>query len=719
MKIFSLPNLTSHAVAITDDVTISTVSNPRPAGMSKQQYGDWCRLSTTQSNFISAWEGLNPQGRVAAQNPGRILHGIIADYDNPNALNHLNDLPTTTAHLPMWVVDSFSPGKCRLIWAFENPVNVSNPDLTEQFIKVLNEKVKISDALPGFDKSSWKDTQYFELGTNWQSVTGATPIPDGLLAQCMLEAGTRKPIETSDIEIPLDVIAAEVEARWPGRWPVGTFTEGVVGPLFWVEPFVNHRSCAVTLNGMVCFSDRAASNFMPWRAILGTKFVEKFEQDKAARIAEMFWFDGGSYWREIGGKWESYQRADAQVQLKVVGKCNPNKKKGKHASEIEEVLCYIQENRKVQAAVPLLFESGQVVEYNGRRLLNTSTKNVMQPADSGDPKDFPWLYDFVMNAFDGTQNGVPAREFFIAWFKRFYETSLQQNPQQGQSIVIAGEAHLGKSFFANWVIGRALNGACDASEILLGNTRFNHEAARNAVWLCDDAVASGDMETRQKLALRLKAMAAKPTVRYEPKFENSAELPFKGRVIVCCNVDPESLRILPTMDGTIKDKLMLFRMNSTFTPHFFDKNSENENRVLQELPFFLRWVLDYQVHPKVVDNKNTRFSVVSFHHKDLVEEAKSEQMETRLAEVIRKLMSVEKGNYKPGQLMKVDVSELNLAFDSAGLGKQIQQIGGLNRLGKLIHKVIEQNLSPYIKEKPKKVHGYNTYTFDPHAQESV
>jgi hypothetical protein len=644
-----------------------------------------------------------------------LLHGIIADYDNANAASLLNNLPTSTSYLPTWVIDSFTPGKCRLIWPFENPVMVSNPELTEQFLKVLDEKVKISDALPGFDKSSWKDSQYFEMGTNWRKITEALPLADALLAQCMMEAGTRKPIDTGDVEIPLDVIAEEVEARWPGRWPVGTFTEGVVGPLFWIEPFVNHRSCAVAVNGMICYSDRAPSNFVPWRAILGNKFVEKYEQDKAARVAEMFWFDGGNYWTEQNspGYWRTFSRTDAQLHLKSAG-CSLRQRRGKPTNEVEEVLKYIHDHRYVNMAVPLLFEREKLVHYNGKKLLNISNKMVMQPAETGDPKDFPWLHNYFMNCFDGDQDGIPAKEFFLAWFKRFYQSSYEGDPQQGQSIVIAGEAHTGKSFMSRWVIGAALGGSCEASDFLLGNTKFNEEAAHNAVWLCDDAVAQGDLKTKQELALRLKAMAAKPTVRYEPKFVNAAELPFKGRVVVCCNVDPESLRILPTMDGTIKDKIMLFRIDPEFAPVFLPKNSENEGRVMREMPFFLRWLLDYQVDERVVDRKNTRFAVKSFHHRDLIDEANSEQPEARLAEMIAQIMKVKRGDVKPGATCRMNVTELMQAADDAQVSRHIQSLGGMRNVGKLLHKVIEQNLSPFITDRPRKINGYPTYTFNPH-----
>jgi hypothetical protein len=719
MKLFSLPNLTSHAVALTDDTTLSTVVNTRPQGMDKKQYSDWCRASSTKGNFITAWEGINPQGRVAAQNPGRLLHGIVADYDSPNALSKIQDIPKNTSHLPTWLIESFTPGKCRLIWPFEVPVNTSNPDLTKQFLKVLNEKIKISDALPGFDDSSWKDTQYFEMGTNWKAITGAVPIPEAVLLQCMMEAASRKQIDTGDVEIPLDVVADEVEKRWPGRWPLGNFQEGVVGPLFWVEPFVNHRSCSVSANGMICFSDRATSNFMPWRAILGNKFVEKYEQDKAAKIAEMFWFvQGGSYWTEYAdpGKWKVFPELAAQRHLRTSANVSTKKRKGKDSTELDEVLVYIQNNRYVDFAAPLLFESEKVVFNNGKRILNISSKEVMQPAETGDPKDFPWIYDFIMNAFDGSQNGVPAREYFIGWFKRFYESSYQRDPQQGQSIVIAGEAHAGKSFIANWIIGKAMGGSCDASDILLGNTKFNENAAHNAVWLCDDAVASGDIKTRQELALRLKAMAAKPMMRYEPKFVNAVDLPFKGRVVVCGNIDPESLRILPTLDGTIKDKIMLFRIDPNYRPHFFDKNSDNERRALTELPHFLRWLLDYQVDPNVVDKSNTRFAVRSFHHPSLVIAANVEQPESRLAEIITLTMDTIRGGVKKGQLVTMTATEFSQAVHNAQLQGALRDLGGIRNVGKLLHKVVEQKLSPFLTTQPKVSGGYHKYSFDPHAQ---
>lgn len=718
MKLFSLPNLVAHAATILDDATASTLQNPRPSGMSKDDYSNWCREAVSNGHFLSAWEGLTPQTRISATNPARKLHGIIADYDHKAAKSKIQNLSTSTSHLPTWVIDSFTPGKCRLIWPFENPVLIPNATVTEQFLKQLDLKIKISSALPGFDKATWKDSQYFELGTNWQQIQGATPIPDALLSECMLNGGLSAQMDVADdVDIPLEAIAVEVERRWPGRWK-GPFVEGALGPLWWIEPFVDHRNAAIRLNGVVCYSDRAPSNFVPWRAILGDKFVQAYETERASRLAEMFWFDGTNYWTDYSspGVWRPLNQNNAQLHLKNA-KCSPKTPKGSYVSEMEKVLIHIQNNRYVSAAVPMLFKKETIVSYNGNDYLNISTKKAMAPAEDGDVAKFPWIHDFLYKGLDGEQDGIPAYEYFIGWFKRFWQTSYQENPQPGQSIILAGDAHTGKTFFNRCVIGFALGGSITAEDILLQRTKFNRQAAHNALWRCDDAISEGDSRTKQVLANSLKAMAANPTVLYQPKFVDTTELPFMGRVFLTCNTDPESLKILPYLDGTIKDKLMMFRMKEGYRPHFFGTNGENEARVLQELPHFLKWVLDYEVRPEILDKKSPRFGVKSFHHKTLVAEANSEQPESLMAELIHLAMIIRRGDSKKGEILKLTSTELARSIEDAQQGRSLQQIGGVRNMGKLLHKVIEQRLSPYLTEKPKLAKGITRYHFDPWADE--
>jgi hypothetical protein len=719
MKLYSIPNIVSHVATIEDDVALSQIANKRALGMTKEQFRTHCAQSSTQGNFLSVWEGINPLARINTGNPPRMLHGIIADYDSVQAMNKLSALPTSTGHLPTWVVETFTPGKCRLIWAFEKPVCVSNPFVTEGFLKELDAKLKISDALPGFDKSSWKESQYFEIGFGMHNVQGATPVPKALLAQCLMEGGLKARVQVeTDPEIPMDVVAAEVERQFPGRW-VGAFEEGRRGPLFWIPDGIARDGCAVAENGMICYSDRAASNFMPWRAVLGGQFVDAFETQKVGKAAEMYWTDGKAYWtRYATEKWRDHQTEAAKRHLKVSGKCSDKIRKGQQGSEIDKILVYIDNNRRVDAAVPMLFEKEEIIPYNGKEYLNTNTKKAMAPAEDGDPKHWPWIHNFIFNGLDGEQEGIPAYEFFLGWFRRLWLTAYLGNPQQGQSIILAGEAHTGKSFVSKCLVGVAMGGSAITEDLLLQKTKFNSQAAECAIWRCDDAISEGDYKTKQTLAASLKAMASNPEVLYHPKYMTPTQLPFKGRVILTCNVDPESLKILPFLDGTIKDKLMLFRISPTYNPHFFSTNTENENRVLQELPHFLRWLMDYKVHPGVIDPNYPRFEIKSFHHKQLVDEANSEQRESILAEVIATAMVTQRTVVKKGEKLRLTATELVSLFEAVGASKTIQALGGVVYLGKMLNKVVEQKLSVHLTKPATKTHGRTMYTFDPWAEET-
>jgi hypothetical protein len=710
MQIFSLPNHVSHNITVTDAGAVSVLPSDVPAGLDKPKFREWCAKATTAGHFISGWQGVTPTVRIDAGNPAAVLHGIIADYDSTDAASHLSKLPSTTKHMPTWVIDSFTPGKIRLIWEFEKPFKVSDPEITEHFLKELDGRVGISNALPGFDKASWKASQYFEKGTNWRKMENATPIPKGVLEVSMMEGGLKaKRVFSDEPVIPMEIVAAEVERQFPGRWK-NAFTEGARGPLFWINDGITREGCAVAETGMICYSDRAAGNFLRWSEVLGSKFVDKFVQEKAERAAGMFYFDGRAYWHKGRGGWEWLNKDDAKLHLKNAG-CSDKKLKDKGVSEIEKVLVHIQSHRRVAGAVPVLFRLEEVVRVNGADYLNTSTRRAMQPAATGNPQDFPWIYDFITNAFDGTQNGIPANEYFIGWFKRFYKSALEGNPQPGQVVILAGEAHTGKTFFNKCILGEAMGGSTAAEALLMRKTMFNKEGAQVSVWRCDDASSDGDYRSRQQFANALKAMAANPSQMYQPKFMDAIELPFLGRVFVTCNVDPESLRILPTLDNTIKDKLMLFKLSSSFTPKFYNTNSQNEEMVLKELPHFLRWVLDYQVDSRVIDPLYKRFEIKSFHHHELVEQANLESREYVLSEYIEQWLVVARKAYKKGEIVELTATALLSAIKEANNGQDIGSIKAEN-LGKQLHKLLEQNMVSELLSK-KMRDGRTVYAFMP------
>jgi hypothetical protein len=701
MKVYTLPNLSSHVITEQTDAEVARFKNPRPFGMTKQQFRDWSTAPNTEGCFLSVWSGVNPKARVASNNPATRLHGIIADFDSPKAHDHLPNLLQAVGTLPKWVYSTFTAGKVRLVWEFEAPVNVTCPELTERFLKALDAKVRFSKALPGYDKSSTDSTQLFEVGSNWLEIKEADPIPNTMLEMAIIDAGVGAKLPTNDIEIPMEVIAAEVATRFPGRWRK-PFEEGQRGPLFWIDDGIEREGCVITANGMVCFSDRAASNFLPWSTILGRAFVSKFEEETLGNAAMMFWHDGRSYFRKHGEAWSAFSREDARLHLKVAG-ISDKPRRGQNASDIERVLQHIQLNRRVDAAVPIMFSEEDIVFMEGGgKYLNTNTRTAMEPAPegTGTPENFPWIWNLLENGFcDGHADknkpgGHPeprSRDFFLGWLYWFWNSARECRLQPGQIIVLAGDIHTGKSFINRRLIGAIVGGSFEATHILMNASAFNKSAGEVGHWRCDDAPTDGEWREKARFSRALKAHASNPTVLYHPKFRDAIELPFLGRVCITCNLDPESLTILPTMDASFADKVSLFKIREDFRPTFHRTTHENEAMIEREIPFFLRWLKDWGdsgIPEGVVNHKQPRFGVKPYHHPDLVESSHAESFEYSVQEVLQIWATAKKKDRSPGAKTEFTATEIlsELQADS-GLSQATRQWNNRS-LGKNLSKLI-------------------------------
>jgi hypothetical protein len=334
----------------------------------------------------------------------------------------------------------------------------------------------------------------------------------------------------------------------------------------------------------------------------------------------------------------------------------------------------------------------------------------MQPGDNGDPALWPFIYDFIVNGFDGEQDGIPAWMFVMAWWKRFYESSLNGKPLPGQVFILAGEAHCGKTLFNKWMIGSSVGGSVDAEPLLMKQTSFNKQGAEMALWRCDDAASDGDYQSKLAFAKSLKAMAANPEMLYQPKFRDAIQLPFLGRVLVTTNTDPESIRVLPAMDASIKDKICLFKMKEGYHPDFFDSNYLNEERIMRELPSVLRWLLDWTPPTEIIDPKYKRFGMKAFHHADLIQAAQVETREYVFSEILEPWIQGKKNE----KIETISVTATELLRDLIGMSEGSKAVVSgfrVESIGKQLGKLLQQKAVPELVGKTTskgKVH----YNFD-------
>jgi hypothetical protein len=105
---------------------------------------------------------------------------------------------------------------------------------------------------------------------------------------------------------------------------------------------------------------------------------------------------------------------------------------------------------------------------------------------------------------------------------------------------------------------------------------------------------------------------------------------WQGRVVVTANTDEESIRILPDLDISILDKIMLFRAAERQMK--FKSNRETEATLDRELPYFARWLLNYQPPEHCIGS--SRFGVTPYHEASLVKMARQTSRLNSFQEVL-------------------------------------------------------------------------------------
>lgn len=642
-KYFSLPNLAS------SDVREEVPSDwpPTLAGSlsfpNKEEFRSWCVQPSTEHLFYSLVEGVAPKIRVNIhENPAHILHGFVADYDGDGIelaelIERVKKLPERIR--PSWVTETYS-NKARVVWEFAEPVQLTGDrKLDEKFFKSLGKELRVEKLAAGFDEASYDTKMYWEFGRGWHKTGSAVPRETTFAVWLsVIEKMKHEGSDKGESLIPIETVAEALEKRYPAfrsRWS-GEFVPGARGPLFWIDDGVERVGCVVTDSGIRAFSTRSSRGFMSWGDLLGQEFVKDYQQKRLADAAGDAYYESGSgtYCLRSGNEWRRYNKEDLLMRLKVAG-ISHRLKPGKTATEAEQVLTLVQETRRVDGQGPFLFNEAPVVHFNGFKMLNTAfTNGVMKPAADGNPDKWPWLADFFEHIFDDTlQDGCHPRDFFLAWLQRFWRSGLNCEPKLGQLCVLAGKPSRGKSFLGIAVLRKIMGGAVDASNYLLDGKGFNRELGASPIWNVDDSKSTASFNDHKRFSEMLKKHTASPELVFHPKYMDAITLPWFGRIFITCNDDSDSLSILPTLDGSILDKLMLFRCHPTWQANFKSLR-ENEEMLSRELPHFLAWLDAWEPPAAVMDKRNPRYGVVSYHHPALVESARDSSPDHRFVEIL-------------------------------------------------------------------------------------
>jgi len=604
----------------------STVKRTVPTFNSKAEYRQWCASIDTDHVFYSHCEGSAPSERITESNPVQECGGFVGDYDVPiDWATAIEKFEGTELGLPASWLSKTHSGYVRAVWDFEEKVTIG-ADLYPIFIKEIAKIVGAEKRAAGFDKTSLKAAQYFDIGTDWTAIGGM--IPADVVRTCVAKAALAQPPITGDTNIPMEDIAKEIESRFPNRWS-GDIEAGVRGPLFWIQDGIDREGCILTPDGAVCFSDRAGKDFVGWGEMFGRKFIEKYETKKLGSILDLYYFNGEKFYKKIGETILSIPRDQLLSELKKAG-FSQRPPKGKVLSEVEEAILCIQDQNRVTDIAPIVFSPDRIVEYNSARILNTASNAPVEPAADGDPKHWPFLHKWLGQLFVDPKDRE-ALDYFYGWLSRFYKAAHKREMVQGQAMILVGPAGRGKSLLSNRVVGGLVGGFADASDYLTGSTKFNKELAQSPLWVQDDSVSSASYTDQRRATELLKRSTANPRMEYQAKFADTIGIPWTGRVLLSLNTDANSMAVIPSLDSSNRDKLMALQISDDATQNF-PANVDLEKTIGEELPFFAKFLMDYVTPPEIV--QNARYGVESYIDPSIVSAAYDNSSRSAISELV-------------------------------------------------------------------------------------
>jgi len=586
---------------------------------------------------FSGWEGSNPHSKVTASNPARIAKYLVVDYDS--------NIPSID---PLWIkncgiclpqqLSRTIRGGVRLVYKLQEPVNVYSDQFAKNFLKQAMRHLKLAKLFPGFDERAFlQPALYYELGAEWREISDAE-IPTSSTWGWCAKAG-----EYADtfagVEIPFEFVAAEANRRWPGRWS-GDWREGVRGVRFWDDSADNPTACVLRKTGCQTFTGSVA--FLTWSQIFGSEFVTKFDHDRIKRVIEPFYHDGESYYiiRPTDDRIHKIARKDVELHLKTRCSVSPKVEKGESCSDLDKAEKLIQELKYIDGAAALVYRPPGLYTFQNKRILNTCRVEVMQPAAESSEygEKFPWIAEFL----DLMLPEPEQKWTFLAWLQRAYLGGLNKNPSQGQAMFIAGDANAGKTFLATHVLSTLLARGLHANPTLYltGGSDFNEELYDSPLWCIDDATASSSEHERRKYTERLKQAVANREFMSYGKHKKPVSVEWMGRILVTCNDDSESVRILPELDMNNADKVIMLRangksgefLNTVPKKQSCTDDQWRQQRVAEDLPHMAAFLRDWD--PPEVALGSSRFGVKSYHHPYLVEKVREASPDQQATELI-------------------------------------------------------------------------------------
>lgn len=293
------------------------------------------------------------------------------------------------------------------------------------------------------------------------------------------------------------------------------------------------------------------------------------------------------------------------------------------SKEINRIQC----TQDVLYAGPLAGHGVGLQEMCGQRILVTHPPHLVQPV----PGDCPTLERLILGLFDDPDHPeIDQIPIVLGWLKTSYESMLYNQPRPGQALAIAGPRDCGKSLFQALITEMLGGRSAKPYRYMSGATEFNGDLFGAEHLMIEDEVAFTDIRARRHFGARIKDFTVNVVQSCHGKNRPALSLKPFWRTTITLNDEPENLMILPPIDDSLEDKIILLQAKKAILPEDIGTAAGREKfwaQLMAELPMFLHLLVNYQIPAALLSG---RFGVKHFQHPGLLAALNEMSPEARL-----------------------------------------------------------------------------------------
>jgi hypothetical protein len=278
-------------------------------------------------------------------------------------------------------------------------------------------------------------------------------------------------------------------------------------------------------------------------------------------------------------------------------------------SEIDLAMSNIVTFANVDYAGPLAGYSTGVYDYgtNGRMLI-TDSPAIIQPSSG----KWTTIEKLLVEQF-----GPEQIVYFLGWLKAAYLSLVNSTFMPGQVLILVGPADCGKTLIQNLLITPIIGGREGRPyQYMIGKTPFNSDLLKAEHQVITDDNPATDHHTRRNFGSELKKFIVDPGQRLHAKNRDGIMVNPFWRLSISVNNEPDNLMMLPPMEPSILDKIMLFSVSTpTGLPQTIEERPTYAAAIKGELPAFINFLVnDHEILPSL---RGGRFGIKHYHNPDL------------------------------------------------------------------------------------------------------